>query len=211
MSWLRRFATRHRGVLAGILIVLVAVLAAANILKYFPQLRFGPVEPTQISAFSAALTASIVAAGAAYSYFHFFRGRTFSLKVELQVEISVVPLSDRNAYLHTVRVDVKNVGASTLWYPTVTIRSQAIGGEIETHDVTRWWVEHVGGKPTELEIIEAGEKQSFVLLKEHARSVDAVTYYCSCASQDGNEWYTARTAANRDRSAAEQATPSPPQ
>lgn len=187
---------KHRASLTALLLIGFAIALGANIVKYqWIRAPAAFMAPAWVSAAASVCSAAVIVLGAVFSYFRFFRGRTFSLRAELDIEVSVHALA--GGYLHTAVLRARNVGTSAIWFPRATIGTAVDGAEArETHDVTDW-PKGLSSLKHGYDIIESGESQIYVLTKRFEASAAVVTYFGVLRADAGNEWHAARSVANR--------------
>src|ERR1700678_1114938 len=122
-SWL----TRHRDVTIPALVVVVAALVLANLMRYKLLTATALASnKDSLSALSSAVSVIPIIAGSVFSYYRFFRGRTFFCRAELKVNVTVIP-TGTGVNLHAVALEVKNIGSLSIWDPIPVIRIDEYG------------------------------------------------------------------------------------
>jgi hypothetical protein len=82
---MKKWLTHHRDVVIPALVILATVLVLANLMKY--KLLTASVLASNkdaLAALSSAVSIIAISAGAVFSYYRFFRGRTFYSRAELK-------------------------------------------------------------------------------------------------------------------------------
>jgi len=113
-----------------------------------------------LAASNSIITMTILIIGAVFSYYRFFKGRTLSLRVDLVLSVTIH--STQEQYLiHAITLTAKNVGNSTIWYPTpqITVRIHGPKRKEEIRNVDDWW--ELNENPHLAPIIDAGETVFF--------------------------------------------------
>jgi hypothetical protein len=186
---MKNWLTRHRDVTIPALVVVVAVLVLANLMKYKLLTATALASnKDSLSALSSAVSVITIIVGSVFSYYRFFRGRTFFCRAELKVNVTVIP-TGTGVNLHAVALEVKNIGSLSIWDPIPVIRIDEYGPKgVTKHLIEAWSEAHSprGTGPT-LPVIDSGETASFWTTEEVAESAWAVFYTAFVHSQ-GEVW-----------------------
>lgn len=176
-----------------VLIVLVVLLGLAYLVK------LGLVDPSRLSAGKDTLaavgsictTVTVLVTGI-FAYYRFFRGRTFTLRLDLESEVTLVD-GPHAASLGLLTVSVKNIGNITVWDPVVTakIKYRYLDGRIVENDVSRWVDTPSPGRRRKVTTIDPGECSTFSAEIFVDREVWAVTHQVDVACA-GHQWSTIR-------------------
>src|SRR5438270_7898831 len=118
---MRAWFERHRGEIVGVLSLCVTALALANVLKERSiSLAWLRDNKDAITAATGIATTLLVFLGGIFSYYRFFRGRTFAARAELKLTVSVHSTTE-DFHLHTIIAEMKNLGSMPIWDPRPTI------------------------------------------------------------------------------------------
>jgi hypothetical protein len=186
MKWL----TRHRETIIPFLVVAVVAMTLANLLKH------GYLAPSQLAAnkdalaaLNSAVTIVVVLVGSVFSYYRFFRGRTFITRAEVTINVAVIPATE-DFHLHAVIISLKNIGSVSIWElrPLVTLYEYGPDGtSSRTWDNWNEARSPIGESNT-VSVIDSGETISFVSHTEVPRSSWAVIYSVFIHSDEGQIW-----------------------
>lgn len=199
ITWLRR----HAGPVTFVLSLLIIVLALSNAWKHdLVSAGWLAEHKDALEALNSILTMLVLAAGAVFSYYRFFKGRTLSLRVELALEVSV-HATPRHYRIHAISLSAKNVGSSTVWNPTPDIAVHLHGPEdvAEIRRISEWSQEN-GADPGMVAVIDAGETVFFFAHQHIPDAAWAVTYAASVRADQGDVWHVSRTVSNKESGGA---------
>jgi hypothetical protein len=194
MKWL----TRYREIIVPLLVVVAVSFTLANLLKY------GVLSSSQLaknkdalSALNSAVNVVVIIIGAIFSYYRFFRGRTFFSRAELSLFASVLDTT-KDFNIHFLTLEVKNIGALSIWDPLPVMDMYKHGPNGITHDVWENWREATTsiGEAGMLPVIDSGEIASFITYEEVDKSIWAVEYVAFVKSQGRTIWKRAITVPN---------------
>ncbi|WP_408596600.1 hypothetical protein [Pseudomonas sp. PLMAX] len=186
---------RNRGAFVFALTLLMVLLGLANAWKHdLVSVQWLREQKDTLAALNSAVTIALLIAGAMFSYYRFFRGRTLSLRLELSIDVSVheTPLDKR---LHAITVTAKNVGTSTVWNPHPALQIRIHGPSEAVWNINEW--QSVDGQTSTLSVIESGEATTFFALKSISKEAWAVTYTASVKADEGDTWFVSKTISNR--------------
>jgi hypothetical protein len=180
----------------AILLLCIAILWKSGIVS----LSALKEQKDSISAIQSILTIIFLIFGAVASYYRFFRGRTFSTRAELELDVSIHKCKDQ-FYLHAISLTAKNVGTISIWNPKpkiqVQIHSQNDKEKIRV--ISDWWEEDSSDVATEMvTLIDSGETVTFFAHQEIPLESYAVTYLASMSCDSGDIWHTAKTISNEN-------------
>lgn len=195
ITWLRR----HAGPITFVLSLIVLVLALSNAWKHgLVSAVWLANQKDALSALNSIVTMLILVAGAIFSYYRFFKGRTLSLRVELSLEASVHE-TPQHYRIHAISLSAKNVGSSTVWnpLPTITVQIHGPEGVEETRHITDWSAE-TGSNPDMVAVIDAGETVFFFAHQHIPDKAWAVSYFASMRADQGDVWHISRTVSNKE-------------
>ena len=193
--WLRR----HKGAITFALTLLLIALTLANAWKYrIVSAEWFTEQKDALSALNSIVTMLILMAGAVFSYYRFFRGRTLSLRTELNVNVSVHQTPEQYR-IHAITLTVKNVGSSTIWNPKPLIALHIHGpkGVAERREITDWWEEEASSEHL-APVIDSGETVTFFAQQRIPDGAWAVTYSASLRADQGDVWHVSKTVSNKE-------------
>jgi len=173
-----------------VLLVAVVLLGLAYLTKLglINPSRLGAGKDTLAAVGSICTTVTVVVTGV-LAYYRFFRGRTFTLRLELDSEVTMVD-GPHEASLGLLTVSVKNIGNSTVWAPEVTakLKYRYLDGRIVESEVARWEDDIVRtGRRRKVTAIDPGECSTFSAEIFVDRDVWAVTHHVGVACA-GHQW-----------------------
>src|SRR6478736_2620036 len=151
MNWLRR----NKGVITFAVSLLVLLLLVANAWKlHLVSVQLLAAKKDAISAVTSVASAVVLIAGAIFSYYRFFRGRTLSLRLELSLCVSVHD-TPNGVLLHSIDLRAKNVGTSTVWNPVpkIIVKIHGPAGIDQTIAIAHWWEEDKSDRPDAAAVI----------------------------------------------------------
>jgi hypothetical protein len=131
-----------------------------------------------------------VIGGAVFSYYKFFKGRTFSLKADIKFDIHIFKTPEENL-LHVIKVEVENIGTLSIWDPQLIlkIRCYKKNGEI-TKETIRNWGENSEfiGKENRASVLDSGEKAYFIVNEIHSPDSWLVNYQAELKAHNNKTW-----------------------
>ncbi|HXZ41395.1 MAG TPA: hypothetical protein VEG68_11705 [Terriglobales bacterium] len=187
---MRKWLTEHRETVVPGLVVLVAILVLADLMKY--RLLTASVLQSNkeaLSALSSAVSIIAISVGAVFSYYRFFRGRTFYSRAELRIDVTVIA-TRVGINMHAVILEVKNIGTLSIWNPVPVIRVDEYGPNGVSQRFIESWSEAQSpkGEAGTLPVIDSGETAPFWTDIEVPDSVWAVFYTAFVHSEQGDIW-----------------------
>jgi len=197
-DWMKR----HKGAIVFTLTLIIAVLLLANAWKHrIVSVQWLTDHKDALSALNSIATLVILLAGAIFSYYRFFRGRTLSLRAELDLEVSIHQVPTEG-FFHAARFSAKNVGTSTIWNPRPHLRLELHGAGKQDRfiEIEHWWEQAVSEADNEsAAVIEPDETVYFFAQRPIPVDVWAVTYWASLEADSGDTWHIAKTVSNCDQ------------
>jgi hypothetical protein len=150
-----------------------------------------------LNALQSAVQVVFIIVGAVFSYYRFFRGRTFVSRADVAIMVEVIKATDA-ANLHAVTIDFKNLGTVSVIEPRPTVEVYVYGpsGEdAETWD--NWRSVGPGTKRPTYSVVDSGETVSF--LNDHTvpTAAWAVAYVAFVTDVDGVTWSRSKVVANK--------------
>jgi len=186
---MRSWLTRHRDVVIPALVVIVAVLILADLIKY-RLLTASALAGNKdaLAALSSAVNIIAVAVGAVFTYYRFFRGRTFFNRAELKINVTVIS-TRTGVNLHAVILEVKNIGSLSIWEPVPIIRVDEYGPNgINSRSIDSWSeARSPRSRGQTLPVVDAGETASFWMTEEVPQS-SWVLIYTAWVHSQGETW-----------------------
>jgi hypothetical protein len=195
---MRTWLTRNRETLIPVLLVGICAFAIANLIKHkFLTASALASNKDALAALNNCVNVVFVTLGAIFSYYRFFRGRTFFSRAEVTLDVSVLPATTEKN-LHALSLTIKNIGSLAIWDPKPEIKVYRHGATESARQVWDAWHEarSTHGDPDALTVIESGETASFI--NEHLvdKTVWAITYVAFVRSQNNDIWKTSETVSN---------------
>ncbi|SRR6266478_3153962 len=193
-AWLER----HRGEILGILTLSVTALALANVLKERSiSLTWLEDNKDAITAATGIATTLLVFLGGIFSYYRFFRGRTFAARAELKLSVSVHPTTE-HFHFHSIVAEIKNLGTMPIWDPRPTIWFTTHGPEGSSRNVIDDWFAppSLSGQNSYLTVIESSETTSYFAQQKIPKTEWVVTYIMAVRSRSGDVWHFGTTVSN---------------
>ncbi len=187
---MRQWLTRNREIVFPVLATIVAILILGDLMKY--RLLTASVlasNKDSLSALSSAVSIVGISLGAIFSYYRFFRGRTFYSRAELMIDVTVIPQQTR-INMHAVIVEVKNIGTLPIWTPVLVLVIVEHGPDGEKRRVLDSWstAHSPRGEIGTAPVIDSGETAPFWTDIEVPDSVWAVFYTAFVHSEGGEIW-----------------------
>jgi hypothetical protein len=160
---MKKWLTRHRETVIPSLVVLATILVLADLMKYrFLTASVLASNKDALSTLSSAVSIIVICVGAVFSYYRFFRGRTFYSRAELKINVTVIP-TQAGTNMHAVILEVKNIGTLSIWNPVPVMRVHEFGPDGVNDRVIDSWYEAQSpkGEGATLAVIDSGETASF--------------------------------------------------
>jgi hypothetical protein len=193
-----RFVRWRGHVIVG-LTTLAFVLAVANLVKA-DYLTWDALAARRdaLAAAASIVTTAVLLTGAVLSYFRFFRGRTLSVRAE--ISLIAIPLNAPDGrFLHTLTLQLKNVGSMAIWdpVPRIAIHAHTHSGVEDRGIIEHWYdpLEAPDGRKR-IAVVDAGETAQFFTHQSFPPTDWAVTYIATVTCDTGDVWKCASTVAN---------------
>ena len=133
--------------------------------------------------------------GAVFSYFKFFKGRTFSERLIIDVHVKVFDYN-QNQKLHTVDIELHNIGAIPIKNFTCEISANMIDGtENETVEILTE-IKPISDNATSIIDTQEIDYKHYKLLVSN--DIKAVLYKIKIISSKGDAWTKAFTIINKN-------------
>jgi hypothetical protein len=146
--------------------------------------------------------------GGVLAYFRFFRGRTFATRANLQVEVEVA-CSPSGRSLHSIRIEVANVGTTTLVDPTMEITAVRHHINSSTSDAAvEVWRPRLpkDTRKRAFYSVEPGETAVYFAQEPHAPEVWLVSYEVTFSLPNGRTWTDYVAVENKSSNAGDPST-----
>ena len=197
MKWLlRNRETLFPALSAVALALLIALLVREDILTASKLAE----NKDALGALSSSVSMILLTIGGIFSYYRFFRGRTFFARADINIKVTVID-ADSDELIHFVVIEIKNIGTLPIWNPVPVVDVTAIDGNEESSE--RWdnWVEGSLNRGTELHtVVDSGEDASFFNTHRVPKSVCAVSYIAYVTAESGETWKKAVMVQNKGSS-----------
>lgn len=186
MKW---FA-KHRETIVPLLVTFGLVLVFVNFVSYgiLTASRLA-ANKDALDALSSSVNIVVLLIGSVFSYYRFFRGRTFFSRAEICVAVSVIDTTS-DYYIHFVCVEIKNIGTLSIWNPQPIVEVYFEGPGENPPELWDKWREAaitpVIGEP--YAVIDSGEVASFTNHYRVAKLVWAVGYVAFVRAESGELW-----------------------
>lgn len=194
MKWLlRNRETLFPALSALALALLIAVLVRLDILTASKL----AANKDALSALSSSVSMIILLIGGVFSYYRFFRGRTFFARADIDIKVTIID-TNSDQLIHFVVVEIKNIGTLPIWNPTPVVDVTTI--DSRTHKNDRWdnWVEgRVTNRGEVYAVVDSGEDASFFNEHEVAKDAWAVAYVAYVTAESGETWKKAIMVQNK--------------
>lgn len=187
---MKKWLTRYREIVIPALATVVSILVLGNLIKYklLTASALG-ANKEALGALSSAVSIIAISLGAIFSYYRFFRGRTFYSRAELRIDVTVIP-QKTGTNMHAIIVEVKNIGTLPIWNPSLVLAIVESGPDGERERVLDKWseVKSPKGESGTAAVIDSGETAPFWTAIEVAESTWAVFYTAFVHSDAGEIW-----------------------
>jgi len=192
-----KFLQRNRDILVfwGILIALVLLIA--NVWQdQLITAEYLVANKDAIQTASSIASAVILIIGALFTYYRFFRGRTFSARGQIDIQTKVHHLNEQTN-LHVTKVQFKNVGSTAIFSPKLKLVVDSIGTERKREVIGHWFdpaadIEDV----PKMYYVDPDETTSFLVHREIPKSTRIVIYTAIVSSDDRVVWQDAESISN---------------
>jgi hypothetical protein len=151
-----------------------------------------------IDAIGTIITSTILVIGAIASYYRFFRGRTFSVKADLSIDVTIHE-SGNESYIHSIKIELANLGAFPIWNVEVAIEAynHIDNGKLSLINVELWKPEHKSINENEtVDVIYSGEKSQYIAFNKVSKNIKVVTYFARVKSKKNAIWSKVITVSN---------------
>ena len=181
---------RYRDTIVPLLVLLVAALLLANLVGHGILTASALAESKDaLSALQSAVQVIFIILGAVFSYYRFFRGRTFISRADVTVNVSVIETTGE-ANLHWVSIELKNLGTVSIWDPRPLLTVHLFGPDGVSSESWADWREALAGgdaSPT-YSVVDSGETASFTTYHNVSKTVWAAVYESFVTDADGVKW-----------------------
>ncbi|QDV51009.1 hypothetical protein [Gimesia fumaroli] len=196
---MKKFSRQHHAQIIAVLILIILILLFFNLIKHeLIRPDWLAVNKDSISAAYDIFSIVVLLIVSIFSYYRFFRGRTFAMRAQPKITATVHDTSD-NYYIHAITVEIENVGPLPIWNPSpVTVAKIHGPNEIEREKVIDQWSRppFSSDRATNYVIIETGETISFFAHQKIPKEAWAVTYSTSIRAESKDIWATNMTVSN---------------
>lgn len=184
------------------MVVVAGVLLLANLIKYgiLSASRLTQSKDA-LNALQSAVQVVVLVLGAVFSYYRFFRGRTFVSRGDLTISVTVIETTAAHN-LHWVSIEFKNLGTVSVWDPKPEVFVTMFSPDGVISDSWSDWHEAVTGseKRRGFSVIDSGETATFTTHQEVSKGVWAVEYQLFVTDSDGVQWKRAAMIENKVKS-----------
>jgi hypothetical protein len=198
----RKWFARYHETIVPLMVVVAGLLLLANLIK---DGILSASELTQskdaLNALQSAVQVVFIVLGAVFSYYRFFRGRTFVSRGDLTISVTVIETTATHN-LHWVSIEFKNLGTVSMWDPKPEVFVTIFGPDGVVSDSWSDWREAVTGRERRhgFSVIDSGETATFTNHKEVSKGVWAVEYQVFVTDSDGVRWKRATMIENKVKS-----------
>lgn len=178
--------------LLGLLVMVLAVAAAFKMGVF--SVAWLSENKDAIGAAGTIVSTILFALAGFLAYVRFFRGRTLSPKLTIELTSGAAQAPDGTSVMHWIDVEVKNAGAVAIWGYTVTMKARLHGPTPAEHTVDNFMVpaERQG---TEF-LLDVGESVYEHGILTVPPEITAVTFRVTVYSQENITWERSLTARN---------------
>lgn len=191
--------SRHRAWLIPLLSLVFVGLGIANLIKHdIVSAEKLTASSDLVSAVSSLVGVIAILFGAVLSYYRFFRGRTFSVRANLRLRVTVVEAGAERR-MHSLLLEVENVGTMSIWEPTPVLGIRAHGPNAPADEKVVDWSESLlpDDRVERTAVIDSGEATGFFVVRHFDQTIWAVRYLASVKGRTGDVWRCAMTVPNR--------------
>jgi hypothetical protein len=191
---------RDREIVILVLTLAVCVLAALNLGKQgFLDVGYLARVKDAAATMNSIVSMTLLVIASFYAYYRFFRGRTFSERAEVTVQVTVHDTPEE-INLHAINVGIKNLGTSPIWKPkvSVTVKTHGAAEYERKFKIEKWWNSTVENNEADsISIIDIAETSTCHNMIHIAKCVWAVTYFVTVISETGELWEGCLTVSNK--------------
>lgn len=196
---MKKFYRQNYGqIIVGLTIIAIGLFLVNLIKRDIIGLEWLSKNKDSIGAINDIFSIAILLVASIFSYYRFFRGRTFAMRAKPKITTTVHNTSE-NFFIHAITVKIENVGQLPIWNPSpVTVAKVHGPDDSEKDRVVDNWSRPPFTSDKELEtvVIETGETISFFAHQKIPKEVWAVTYSTSIKSESKDIWATNLTVSN---------------
>ena len=185
MKWLLKNRETVLPILGAIaLALLLAILVRLDILTTSKL----ATNKDALSALSSSVTMIFLLIGGVFSYYRFFRGRTFFARADIDIKVTIAD-TNTDKTIHFVVVEIKNIGTLPIWNPTPIVDVITIhNGPNSTERWDRWEEGTINDKKELFTVVDTGEDASFFNHHNVSKDVWAVGYIAYVTAESGETW-----------------------
>jgi hypothetical protein len=169
-----------------ILVAVAILLSLAVLYRRGLTMSFLAKHKDGLAALNQVVGVTAVVIGGVLAYFRFFRGRTFTERASLQTKVGVAK-SPSGELHHSIKIEVKNVGTTTIIAPVIEIlaRREHVDGATSSDTVKDW-----RPKPHEgtWHSVEPGETAIYFAEESYGDDVWLVSYDVMVKLRNGRAW-----------------------
>lgn len=195
MFFLRKYLTE---IIAASLLV-IGFLALANLVKFgYLSKNLLVQNKDLIDVIGTIVTSSLLVLGAIVAYYRFFRGRTFSVNANVNMDVSIHE-TNQDFLLHVVNIELANKGAFPIWEPSATLFAYPHGmSDLNKVDEVNLWIPKLANELKDhIQVVYAGETEQFYAFHRVPRTIWAVTYVVQMTSRGKSRWIKTVTVSNK--------------
>lgn len=185
-----RWITRYREIIVPALVVIGVSLLLANLIKHHLLSSSALTNNKDaLAALNNSVNIVVIVVGSVFSYYRFFRGRTFYSRAELKITVEVIRAT-ADVFIHFVTLEAKNIGTLSIWNPVPVLKMYQYGPDGSTETTFEHWSEAKSPKAhgESLAVIDSGESASFWADTEVAAKTWAVVYTAFVHADSGDIW-----------------------
>jgi hypothetical protein len=195
---------RYRDTIIPLLAVVIATLVLANLIKH-GALTASRLKDNKdaLAALQSVVQVIVLSLGAIFSYYRFFRGRTFVSRADVALDVQVFA-TETDDYLHAIAIEFRNLGTVSIFDPQPVLNIRYYGpSDIEDEHWTNWREARLPGRSRlSYAVVDSGETASYSASHAVPNIVWAVEYTAFITDADGITWKRSVTVENRAKSAA---------
>ena len=139
-----------------------------------------------LSAVQSTTQILVLTLGAVFSYFRFFKGRTFVSRADIDVAVQVIRVSEETN-VHVVNAELKNLGAVAIWDPQAELYVSSLLPDDAGKNVGWARTDHILST-TENAVVDSGERAAFTAYTQVLAGALAVRYHVVIVDTDGVSW-----------------------
>lgn len=202
-----RWYVRNRDTLLPVLVVAAVALLLANAIQHgYLTASLLAKNKDALGALQNVVQVIVLSVGATFSYYRFFRGRTFVSRAEIEIHVEVFDATEK-INIHSVIIEFKNLGTISIWDPVPQVAANLIGPDGVDSETWRNW-EHARSMNAEnrsdgrrtrplFTVVDSGETVTFNTYHEVPTRIWAAEYEVFVRDSDGNVWKRAVMVQNK--------------